>query len=109
MHSDRAKPSSPRKAGTLPSLLALRCSTVGFWGSVLTMFRSRPFALATALMAVLRPLPCERESVSAHVQRSSLDHDLLTGLVKRVPKAILTAFPTNCEDELRKRFGGRKW
>ena len=58
MHSERAKPSSPRKAGTLPSLLALRCSTVGLARSAATTFRSRPLAFATALMAVVRGLSC---------------------------------------------------
>ena len=57
MDSDREYPSSPKKAGTLPSLLALRCSTEGptlSFALVSMMSRSRPLAFATAKMAVVR-------------------------------------------------------
>lgn len=74
MHSERAKPSSPMKAGILPSPLALRCSMDGLAKSGSTIFRSRPLAFATTLMAVLRGLSCERGgNVSARTRRGGLD------------------------------------
>lgn len=75
MHSERAKPSSPRKAGILPRGLALRCSTLGALVSASTMFRSMPLALATALMATLRGLSCDHQ-VSPESVVNSTDQNI---------------------------------
>lgn len=54
--SERAKPSSPTKAGILPSPLAFWCSAVGLPNSTSEILRSRLLAFATALMATERGL-----------------------------------------------------